>query len=174
VGISAEATLQGLHLPYKLCLNMDEAHKYLDKIDALEEKPTEPSHLAYSVDWYISNRVLLIKVLGELSGDDLHRMASEAFSRIRNAPDLVHAIVDLRHLSKRPANLQIAFKDVWRRRHPNQGTSVIVAPMHPVPKFICSVVMGSLRLKYHFCDTFDQARDKITELERNRPSAGAN
>jgi hypothetical protein len=170
VEISAEATMQGFRLPFHLCYSMEEAVKVLDAIEKLEERPTEPSHLAYSVSWYISNRVLLITVLGEISGDDLYRMASEAFSRIRKAPSVVHAIVDLRYLSKRPANLQMAFQDVWRHRHPNQGTSVIVTPMHPVAKFICTTVMGSLGLKAEFRNTFEEARDRITELEANRNS----
>jgi hypothetical protein len=167
---SAKARMKGFQLPFHLCDSMEEARMVLDRIDALEERATEPSHLPYSVNWYISNRVLLITVLGEISGHELHRMASEAFSRIRNAPSVVHAIVDLRHLSKRPANLQMAFQDVWRRRHPNQGTSVIVAPMHPVARFICGTVMNSLGLKCEFRKTFDEARDRISELEAKRNS----
>src|SRR5688572_33414146 len=100
---------------------------------------------SYSIDWYITNRVLLITIIGEISGDELRQMEAEAFDHIRKASSIIHAVVDLQRLSVRPGNLQEALKDTKRPKHKNQGTSVIVAPpMHPVIKFICSAVMTAV------------------------------
>jgi hypothetical protein len=65
------------------------------------------ARLAYSIDWYITNRVLLITVFGEMSKDELSQMEAEAFALIRAASNLIHAIVDLRKLIVRPDTIQV-------------------------------------------------------------------
>ena len=131
------------------------------------------SKYPYSIEWYITNRVLLITVIGALSGDELRQMETEAFDLIRKAPCVINAIVDLQRLSVTPGSVQDALKQTKRPKHRNQGTSVIIAtPMHPVVKFICSAVMTTVRLKYDICDSFDEAKEKIAKLEAKRPSVG--
>jgi hypothetical protein len=131
------------------------------------------ARLAYSIDWYITNRVLLITVLSEMNRDDLVAMEAEAFKYIRQASCTIHAIVDLQGLTAKPRSIQEALRDTERPKHKNQGTSVIiVAPMNPLVKFICSAVMTTLRLNYDICDSFDEAKDKIAKLEAKRPHAG--
>lgn len=130
--------------------------------------------LPYTIDWHINNRVLIIEVIGEISGDELRQMEAEAFEHIRKAPCTIHAIVDLRRLGVRPGTLQESLKDTKRPKHKNQGTSVIVTPpMHPVVKFICSAVMTTLQLKYDICDSLEEAHEKIAKLEAKRPNVGA-
>lgn len=130
--------------------------------------------LPYSIDWQITNRVLIIRITGDISAEQLAQLSAEAFEHIRKASCPIHAIVDLQRLSVRPQTIQEAVRNAGQRQHKNQGTSVIVTPpMHPVVKFICSAVMTTLQLKYDICDSLDEAHEKIAKLEAKRKSAGA-
>jgi hypothetical protein len=123
----------------------------------------------YKVSWYIQDRVLLIKVVGEITVNQTRQMEKEAFDFIKRAPNLVHAIVDLSALGARPPGVGQAFGNINAPRHKNQGTSVIINPMgNPVVRFICSSVLNNMNLSFKFCTSYEEAEQKIAKLEMER------
>lgn len=118
----------------------------------------------YQVKWYKAQQVLHIVVNGNMEREQVLAMEAESFACIKTAPNVVHAIVDLRALHERPPHISQAYWQIKRPSHPNQGTSVVILPMNPVVQFITDTVMKAMGLNVEFCNDFAEAERKIDNL----------
>jgi hypothetical protein len=118
--------------------------------------------MSYQISWHRENRVLYMKLEGDMPPDELVRMEAEAFNLIKNANGIIHAIVDMRSLNN-PGSLS---NSLSKNKHDNQGISVIVMPnMNRIGKFIASTMMQVLRLQFRICETIEEAEAIIDKLD---------
>jgi hypothetical protein len=106
-----------------------------------------------------------MKLEGEMDTAELQKMEAEAFELIKNAPGVVHAIVDLRGLSN-PNSMGSSMGSMSRNKHPNQGMSiVVVSSMNLISKFVVSTMMQVLRLQFRICETIEEAEAIIDKVD---------
>jgi hypothetical protein len=118
--------------------------------------------MGYKISWHRENRVLYMKLEGEVSASELMQMEAEAFDIIQKANGLIHAIVDMREIAN-PSSLN---NSLSRNKHPNQGISVLVMPnMNRIGKFIASTMMQVLRLQFRICETIEEAEAIIDKMD---------
>jgi hypothetical protein len=119
----------------------------------------------YTISWHRENRVLHMKMEGEVGNEELQKMEAEAFELIQNAPGIVHAIVDLRLLSN-PNSMGSSMGGMSRNKHPNQGMSIIVvSSMNRISKFVVSTMMQVLRLQFRICESMEEAEAIIDKVD---------
>ena len=122
--------------------------------------------MAYKISWYRENRVMLMTLSEDVPNAELSQMEAEAFEIIKAAEWVVHAIVDMREMTSNPQNLNSAFGNMSRSKHPNQGISIIVLPkMNRVAKFVTSTIMQVLRLQFRLCDSMEEAETIVNKLD---------
>jgi hypothetical protein len=121
--------------------------------------------MTYTITWHRENRVLYMKLEGEVAGEELVKMEAEAFEIIQKASGMIHAIVDMRDIANQ-STLNSSFSNMNRHKHPNQGISVIVLPhINRVAKFITSTMMQVLRLQFRICETIEEAEAIIDKVD---------
>jgi hypothetical protein len=119
----------------------------------------------YTISWHRENRVMYMKLEGEMPPDELVKMEAEAFELIQKAPGMIHAIVDLRLLNN-PNSMSSSMGGMNKNKHPNQGMSVIVVPpMNRISKFVTSTMMQVLRLQFRICETIEEAEAIIDKVD---------
>ena len=119
----------------------------------------------YTISWHRENRVLYMKLEGQVAADELIKMEVEAFEIIKNATGVIHAIVDMRLIAN-ASSLNSAFANMKRSNHPNQGISVIVLPsINRIAKFITSTMMQVLHLQFRLCESMEEAEAIIEKVD---------
>ena len=93
--------------------------------------------------WYQENRVMIVKVEGELTLADMAAADVKIVELVRAGSQfnpLVHLIVDMRDMTKMPVNLAQVHRTLTHLKEPALGWSVMIG-MSPVMRFVSSTVI---------------------------------
>lgn len=83
--------------------------------------------MPYQIEWYVPNRVLMIRCWGEYANEDVSVMSQEVLKHSRTAPQPVHLLVDARELTRLPSSYATLIKELNTfNREPSLGWSVLV------------------------------------------------
>jgi len=124
--------------------------------------------MPYQISWYVEQRVLRINIIGKIDIDEFERLHTESFSFVETSSNKVHAIVDLSQFEALPTNLRMLTSATSEEKSHNQGMTILVMPnMNGVLRFLCSVVMQTLRLEYRVCETNEQAVEILNRVDPN-------
>jgi hypothetical protein len=120
--------------------------------------------MPFDVSWSNSKQVILLKVEGVLTLEDLQSLFVEAAAMMNETSDLVHFLVDTRTLQKIdniPATLKIVQGEP---RHPRMGWMIVVGKMNPMIKFGMDFVGLLTKSRYHCVNTMPEALAFLKEI----------
>ncbi len=109
--------------------------------------------------WYIENRVILMRVQGESTFQDIAQEDAEVVVRIRQGSKvtpLVHLILDMRAMTKIPVNLVEIRRALTHLKEPALGWTV-VAGMSPVIRFVAGMVTQMAGVRFRMFPTLEEA-----------------
>jgi hypothetical protein len=125
--------------------------------------------------WYQENRVIIVRVQGELTLDDMAVVDRNIVNYVRQgAPSspLVHLIVNMREMTKMPVNLAQVHRTLTHLKEPALGWSVMVG-MSPVMRFVASTVIQMAGARFRIVPTLEEGvaflisqDESIADLER--------
>lgn len=109
--------------------------------------------------WYIENRVILSRVEGEATFQDVAEVDAELVARIRqgaNFAPLVHLILDMRTMTKIPVNLVEMRKTLTHLKEPALGWTLVIG-MNPVMRFVAGMITQMAGVRFRMFPTFEEA-----------------
>jgi len=121
--------------------------------------------MPYQMSWY-REYIMLIELEGEVTAEDLQKMADEGFDLVSAAAHKVHAIVDTSKMSSTPMSLNKNMSSIHQKKHANQGLTVMVMPnTNVIAGFISSTIMQVLRLEYRLVRSIEEAEATIRRVD---------
>lgn len=109
--------------------------------------------------WYIENRVILSRVVGEATIQDVADVDAAVIALIRQGAQvtpLVHFILDMRAMTKIPINLVELRRTLNHLKEPALGWTV-VAGMNPVMRFVAGMITQMAGVRFRMLPTFEEA-----------------
>jgi hypothetical protein len=125
--------------------------------------------MAYTIEWYIPDRILNIQFGSELSLEDISKLDSDIrshFSALSDSPHKIHLIADLSTLRKIPISSQEIRKRLGTMRHANAGTSVLY-DAKAIIALILRAVLPFVQPYVYYAQDIESA---LTILLNNDPS----
>ena len=127
--------------------------------------------MTYEISWYIPNRVMLIKVSGNIDLEEFECLHNEAFEYVSQSHFKVHAIADLSEFKAIPTNIRLLFSASNTEKDHKQGMTVLVQPKMPAMiRFVASLIMQTLRLEYRVCETMEDAMKILHRVDLEIPT----
>lgn len=110
--------------------------------------------MAYSVEWYIPKRVILI-TLNDVTIEDVRRTNQRVRELIVEGESPIHSITDVLQMKSVPVDLGLIKQD-YPLASPKVGW-VIMVGANPVAKFIANIVAKTSGSRLKMVSTFDEA-----------------
>jgi hypothetical protein len=108
------------------------------------------------VSWYQENRVILVRVWGEATSQDMQGANDQIIPLIQQGAKttpLVHMIADVRAMTKFPMKLNEVGGAQTYLKEPGLGW-VIVVGMSPMVRFIASMITQIMEARFRMFPTF--------------------
>ncbi|MEO8612346.1 MAG: hypothetical protein ABI690_30905 [Chloroflexota bacterium] len=109
--------------------------------------------------WYQENHVIISRVEGEATLQDITAVDAEVVARIRQGSKvtpLVHFILDMRAMTKIPVNLVEIRRALTHLKEPALGWTV-VAGMSPVIRFVAGMITQMAGVRFRMVPTLEEA-----------------
>jgi hypothetical protein len=109
--------------------------------------------------WYQENHVIISRVEGETTLQDIIDVDAEVVARIRQGAKvtpLVHFILDMRAMTKIPVNLVEIRRALTHLKEPALGWTV-VAGMSPVIRFVAGMITQMAGVRFRMFPTLEEA-----------------
>jgi hypothetical protein len=121
---------------------------------------------SFSVDWLEKDRSIHVVIHQNISGSMVKEIQSYTSEYFRRADRNLHAIVDIRNMSRAEPSVETAKGHIRPISSKNHGaTIIIVPPMNPLLKFIAGATMRAIGRPFHLCYTMDEALLILAGLE---------
>lgn len=119
--------------------------------------------MAYSIEWYIPDRVFIYTMWDSISLEDIQSSSKEAhnFTRIGSPP--VHCIVDARYLKTYPINFSMIKDAASIIREPNFGYLIHVHQDKTVA-LATKILVTIANVKYESTMDMDDALQKLRHI----------
>jgi hypothetical protein len=105
--------------------------------------------MPYEIRWYVENRVVLNRIWGEYSLDEMRAGNEVILAWMRAAPTRVHLLVDVREIGHFPNNFRPMLQEIERfRNEPKMGWGVMLTTnklLHFFGVLASNVTRGSFR-----------------------------
>jgi len=122
--------------------------------------------MPFDVSWHTNNQIILIKLIGDVTEEELQLITDKSFDMVQASTMKVHALVDQRDMQSAPRGLKTMTDFIKSNKHPNQGITVLVAPnMNALTKFIVSTMFQVLRLEYRLATNMEDALTIIRKVD---------
>jgi hypothetical protein len=112
--------------------------------------------MAYHVEWYHPNRVILARFWGDTSVEELKEMFESLIARMDVGDAPVHTISDITEMRKFPLSIAAIKNAMPRADHPNQGWNVVVGGPVLAHSF-SQIISRVLNVRYRSFQTRDEA-----------------
>ncbi len=115
--------------------------------------------MAYTVEWLVPQRVVIIEIVGDYSSHDLNESTLQVrddFLDKGTAP--VHLICDVRQITSYPTQIFVIKQasEIYLR-HPNMGRLLLVGFDNPLMRFIANAVSQTMRARFQQAESIEQA-----------------
>jgi hypothetical protein len=124
--------------------------------------------MEYGFEWYIPSRVLILKVSGDISLEDLARFNQSMIGYLEEGTAPVHLISTAGDIGHVPTNLMLIKETVSYLRHPHMGWTIVVQEKaNAIAGFILSVATQATGMKMRLVKNVP---DGLETLRRIDPS----
>ncbi len=127
--------------------------------------------MPHNHQWLIENRVFYNEYNGDVSADDLRRMATANLKYLESSDaPLVHCFVNAENLSKMPVNLT-ALRDstLPTLQHPRMGWVIAYGTNNPLLSFLGSTVTQLFQTRYRLFDSYERAVEFLQSVDETLP-----
>lgn len=127
--------------------------------------------MPYTVDWMVEGRVVLDRLSGEVTMDDIAQTSERITDLMRQGkPPMVHLIVELTAVEKLPMGIHIGKINQYmmHTKEPNLGWSLVVTKSIFL-RFLASVATQVARGRYRAFDTFEEAVAFLADVDATLP-----
>lgn len=120
--------------------------------------------MEYKLEWSVPRRVILIKVSGDVSLDELRQFNTELIAFLNEGTAPTHLISIGNDIRRVPTNLMHIRESISYIQHPHIGWTIIVQEKpNPLTSFFVSVAMQATGMKLRQVKTLN---DALTTLQR--------
>lgn len=112
--------------------------------------------MAYEINWLQDRRVIHMRVMDELTIDDMRRFSHELVACLNQGQAPVHIIGDITGLRKFPSNITAMKNAVPHIRHPNLGWNIVVGGPYLL-ETIAQIIARVAGVHYHVARSPEQA-----------------
>ena len=124
--------------------------------------------MAWQIDWHVPTRIFFMKLIGDLTIDDLHRLVDEELDFIRNGDPPVHFIVDLREMGDYPISISELRRNLALYNEPNLGWLMTLSNDRMV-QYLSRVVSTLQRNRYRHFNGPDELIEFIVRKDESLP-----
>jgi hypothetical protein len=117
--------------------------------------------MAFNVSWYEEQRVILTKLNGNVTLDELKEIDRQLIEFIRAGTPLVHLIVDMTEMDKMPTNVTQVNGALQHLNEDGLGWTILVGAS-PIIRFVGGVVAQIARMRFRALPTFSEALTFLT------------
>jgi hypothetical protein len=123
--------------------------------------------VSITADWYLPNRVFLVRIEGDISVQDAIDSNTAITNMIRAGEAPVYMIVDTAHMGHFPTHLS-QFRQVLSYLYePKLRTIVVVGGVNILARFIASALTQVARIELKIVNTLDEAIAFLNKLDQN-------
>jgi hypothetical protein len=132
--------------------------------------------MAYELSWVVPSRIMLIKLEGEVSIEEMTQMIDETHAHVNSGQAPVHILIDAANLHNKPVNFQQINQISTSMANPSTGWWVLVNAGKMVG-FTASVLSKLVGVKLKTAATIKEARTILERvdltLEPENPTVGS-
>lgn len=125
--------------------------------------------MSYVLSWNQPGRIAYVRFNGDLTHEELTEF-SQNFSEHYLAPSAaqVHLISDIRAMGKFPTRMGAVRQatEIFLR-HEKMGVLVVIGSMHPLTKFLISIVTQIVGNEYRLVDSEDEALMTLYKFDQS-------
>ncbi|RMG86802.1 MAG: STAS/SEC14 domain-containing protein [Chloroflexi bacterium] len=121
--------------------------------------------MPFEISWYIPKRVILSRLVGDVTEDDMHGMFDLSIAMLDEGQPPVHMIADQTAVGKFPNNLS-AMQFMVRKPHPNMGWVVVVSS-NRVARFLTNILFQVMPVPTKMVDTMDAALTYLNHVDNS-------
>ena len=123
--------------------------------------------MAYTLDWFVPNRIAVVKIAETLTLEDGYAQNSFMLPVLAAADQPIHLIIDLTLTRHFPMRLN---EKVWEgteyMRHPMMGWLIVINQgSNPFLHMLMSVVGKTTGVKLRFVNSLDEAMSSLRKLD---------
>ncbi|MCA0457633.1 MAG: hypothetical protein LCI00_26945 [Chloroflexi bacterium] len=123
----------------------------------------------YTMEWHIPKRVILIRVSGDVSLEELERFNNDILKHLNEGIAPVHLISIGENIRRVPTNLMKIRQTTTYLQHPNMGWTVIVQEKpNPLSGFMVSVATQASGMKLRQVKSLADALETLTRIDQTR------
>ena len=104
--------------------------------------------MSHTVEWLLSERVILVNLEGDLTIDDLEDFSNDIVSLLEEGQSPVHIMISDANVGKIPVQLNQVQKKLGFIRHPALGWLVAVGEVNPLINYIVPTIMKIAGVSY--------------------------
>lgn len=125
--------------------------------------------MSYVLSWNQPGRIAYVRFNGDLSGDELTEFSENFTAHYLNPATLkVHLISDIRAMGKFPTRMgAVRQATELFLRHEKMGVLVVIGSMHPLTKFLISIVTQIVGNEYRLVDTEEEALATLYKFDQS-------
>lgn len=104
--------------------------------------------MSFELKWYLSKRIILARLTGELDLDQVEALAKNIYLLIDEGIAPVHILIDDTKGGRPPISLnQLKARLTWAE-HPSLGWVVAIGEADPVAKFLVPLLMKIMKIEF--------------------------
>jgi hypothetical protein len=124
-----------------------------------------------SVSWYLENRVVYVKLIGNVTPDEISSTSTEFIALVeQSSAPLVHAIHDATELDSLPKSLKVVVDAIQNGYgHPRLGWSVAFGVGSDFLRFVGEMTGRIFRIRYHIVQSKTEALAWLENVDSTLP-----
>lgn len=124
--------------------------------------------MEYTVQWHIPKRVILIRVSGDVSIEELARFNDDIVKHLNEGTAPVHLLSIGENIRRVPTNLMKIKQTTTYLQHPNMGWTVIVQEKpNPLTGFMVSVATQATGMKLRQVKSLTDGVETLRRIDQS-------
>ena len=122
--------------------------------------------MATQTSWYIKDRVVLCRVDGNFTLDEIKQASDEIKSLLEQGRRPVHVISDVRELKEYPIRLGDIKNSTEYLRHPAMGWQIVVSHQNQLIRFLATVLGQAVHVNIRVVSTMEEATAVLERIDQ--------
>ena len=150
------------------CYDLFLPYIFLPYID--EEQPKRTKRMAFSMSWYIPDRVMLLKLSEHVTADDVKQMDQVVMDNRSVAGRMVHQCIDVTEMTKPPS--LGALRQHAHETDEGDGYVIVIGTINRMVQFVLLSIAQVKNIRLIVVPTLDQAIEELRALDPSLRSIG--
>lgn len=120
-----------------------------------------------TVEWYVSNRVILNVVSGAYTVEQIRQDSQDILNLMRSGSPPVHLIVDARELTNFPSIFRPLLVEIEKFRNESSMGWSIMLTHNPVLNFFGALASNMTKQPFRSVKTFDEVNEVLGRVDQS-------